>query len=80
MNGSSKMQTADDRLLIDWASRSNAPDKPDEAVAKVRQAMSSKQPTAHGYSTIGMIYGKRGRAEKRWRRSRRPRRWTRTSR
>jgi superkiller protein 3 len=56
------MQKPDDRLLIDWAFALDCTQKPDEAVAKVRQAM-EKQPTAHGYSVIGMIYGKRGRVD-----------------
>lgn len=58
----SKMEKPDERLLIDWALALECAEKPDEAVAKIRAAM-QQQPSAHGYSTIGMIYGKRGRAE-----------------
>lgn len=56
------MQKPDDRLLIDWAHALDCAEKPDEAAAKVRQAMQT-QPSALGYSTIGMIYGKRGRVD-----------------
>jgi protein O-mannosyl-transferase len=57
-----QMETPDDRLLIDWAFALECDQKPDEAVAKVRQAMQT-QPSAHGFAVIGMIYGKRGRVD-----------------
>lgn len=57
-----KLETPDDRLLIDWALALDCAERPDEAAEKVRQAMRT-HPSAHGYSTIGMIYGKRGRAD-----------------
>ena len=62
MSGSRKLQKPDDRLLIDWAYALECAGKPDEAVAKVREAIKT-QPSAHGYAVIGMIYGKQGRAE-----------------
>lgn len=55
-----KMETPDERLLFDWAFALECAGKPDQAVAKVKEAMKG-QPTAHAYSTIGMIYGKRNR-------------------
>jgi protein O-mannosyl-transferase len=58
----SRMQKPDDRLLIDWAYALECAGKPDEAVAKVREAIKT-QPSAHSYAVIGMIYGKQGRAE-----------------
>jgi tetratricopeptide (TPR) repeat protein len=58
----SKLQAPDDRLLIDWALALDCVNRPDEAVTKIREAMAAR-PTAHGYSQIGMIYGKRGRTD-----------------
>jgi tetratricopeptide (TPR) repeat protein len=58
------LQAPDDRLLIDWAYALECVGKADEAVAKIRQAMENHGlSAAHGYSAIGMIYGKRGRAD-----------------
>ena len=60
----STLQAADDRLLIDWAYALECVGKVDEAVVKVRQAVEKHNlPAAHGYAAIGMIYGKRGRAD-----------------
>jgi protein O-mannosyl-transferase len=58
----SQMQSPDDRLLIDWAYALECAGKPDEAIAKMREAI-KVQPSAHAYAVIGMIYGKHGRAE-----------------
>jgi tetratricopeptide (TPR) repeat protein len=57
------MQNPDDRLLIDWALALDCVDKPDQAVAKVHEAMKQQGPSAHAYAVIGMVYGKRGRAD-----------------
>ena len=57
-----KLQVPDERLLIDWAYALECDQKPDEAVAKLRDTIKAA-PSAHAYSVIGMIYGKRGRAE-----------------
>ncbi|HYP07928.1 MAG TPA: tetratricopeptide repeat protein [Bryobacteraceae bacterium] len=57
----SKMDKIDERLLIDWALALECANRVDEAAAKIRQAMQA-QPTAHGYSQLGMIYGKHARA------------------
>jgi tetratricopeptide (TPR) repeat protein len=59
----SRMQNPDDRLFIDWALALDCVNKPDEAVAKVHEAMKQQGPSAHAYSVIGMVYGKRGRAD-----------------
>jgi tetratricopeptide (TPR) repeat protein len=58
----SKMGSPDDRLLIDWALALDCVNRPDEAVAKLREVIQS-QPTAHAYALMGMVYGKRGRAD-----------------
>lgn len=50
----------DERLYIDWALALDCADKPDEAVAKLRQAVAIR-PSALAWAQIGMIYGKRGR-------------------
>jgi protein O-mannosyl-transferase len=47
-------------LLVDWALAYDACNRPDEAIAKLRQA-AIQDPTAHVYSQIGMIYAKRSR-------------------
>lgn len=57
-----RLEKPDDRLLIDWALALDCLEKPDEAVAKIREAMKT-QPSAHGYSVIGMIFGRRGRMD-----------------
>jgi protein O-mannosyl-transferase len=57
-----RLQTPDDRLLVDWALALDCLNKPDEAVAKLRQA-AAIAPTALTYAQIGMIYGKRDRFE-----------------
>jgi tetratricopeptide (TPR) repeat protein len=57
-----RMEKPDDRLLLDWALALECAEKPDEAVGKIREAL-QQQPSAHGYSMIGMIYGKRGRVD-----------------
>jgi protein O-mannosyl-transferase len=58
----SQMQSPDDRLLIDWAYALECAGKPDEAIARMREAI-KVQPSAHAYAVMGMIYGKHGRAE-----------------
>jgi tetratricopeptide (TPR) repeat protein len=47
-------------LLVDWAIAYDCLERPEEAVAKLRQA-AAISPTAHVYSQIGMIYAKRAR-------------------
>jgi tetratricopeptide (TPR) repeat protein len=54
------LQPPDDRLLIDWALALDCENKPDEAVAKLRQAIGVNR-SALAYAQIGMVYGKRGR-------------------
>jgi tetratricopeptide (TPR) repeat protein len=56
------LQKPDDRLLVDWALALDCLNKPDEAVAKLRQA-AAHAPSALIYAQIGMIYGKRDRFE-----------------
>jgi tetratricopeptide (TPR) repeat protein len=56
------LQKPDDRLLVDWALALDCLDKPDEAVAKLREA-ATLAPSALIQAQIGMIYGKRNRQE-----------------
>ena len=56
------LQKPDDRLLVDWALALDCVDKPDQAVAKLRQA-AALAPSALIHAQIGMVYGKRGRNE-----------------
>jgi Flp pilus assembly protein TadD len=58
----SRLGPVDDQLLIDWALALDCANRPDEAVAKLRQALQFR-PSAHVYSQIGMIYAKRGRTQ-----------------
>ena len=58
----SKMRPTDDTLLIDWALALECLNRTDDAVAKLRDAIKIN-PTAHAYALIGMVYGKRGRAD-----------------
>jgi tetratricopeptide (TPR) repeat protein len=58
-----QLQKPDERLLIDWALALDCAGKPDEAVAKLRQAAALPPPSALVHAQIGMIYGKSGRAE-----------------
>jgi protein O-mannosyl-transferase len=58
----SQLGPVDDQLLIDWALALDCANRPDEAVAKLRQALQFR-PSAHVYSQIGMIYAKRGRTQ-----------------
>ena len=62
MSRLARLQKPDDRLLIDWAYALDCAGEPDQAVAKVREAIKT-QPSAHSYAVIGMIYGKQGRAQ-----------------
>ena len=58
------LQKPDDRLLLDWAYALDCAEKPNEAVAKIREAIDKYNlAPAHGHSAIGMIYGKRGRVD-----------------
>jgi tetratricopeptide (TPR) repeat protein len=56
---SAEIEPGDDRLYTDWGLAYDCLNQPDEAVAKIRRALSLK-PTAHGYSQLGMIFGKNG--------------------
>ncbi|HYO84451.1 MAG TPA: hypothetical protein VES20_23820 [Bryobacteraceae bacterium] len=57
-----KLQKPDERLLVDWALALECLNRPDDAVAKLRDA-AKIAPTALVYAQIGMIYGKRNRQE-----------------
>src|SRR5450432_1172954 len=46
-------------MLVNWALACDALNQPENAIAKLRQA-ASLDATAHVYSQIGMVYGKRG--------------------
>jgi tetratricopeptide (TPR) repeat protein len=48
----------DYNLLLDWALAYDGLNQPGNALAKLRQA-AAMEPTAHVYSQIGMVYGKR---------------------
>jgi tetratricopeptide (TPR) repeat protein len=52
------LKPPDYNLLVDWALAYDCLNQPDVALAKLRQA-AALEPTAHVYSQIGMIYGKR---------------------
>jgi tetratricopeptide (TPR) repeat protein len=54
-----QLDSKDDRLFIDWGLAYDCLNRPDQALAKFRQAAALK-PSAHAYSQIGMIYGKQG--------------------
>lgn len=56
---SAHLDPRDDRLFTDWGLAYDCLNQPDQAVAKIRQALRLK-PTAHGYSQLGMIFGKNG--------------------
>jgi tetratricopeptide (TPR) repeat protein len=53
-----KLRAPDYDLLVDWALALDCLNQTDAALAKLRQAAELEQ-TAHVYSQIGMIYGKR---------------------
>jgi tetratricopeptide (TPR) repeat protein len=52
------LERPDYNLLVDWALAYDCLNQPDVALAKLRQA-AALESTAHVYSQIGMIYGKR---------------------
>ena len=54
-----QLEPPDDSLLVDWGLAYDCLHKPDEALAKLRQA-AALHPNAHIYSQIGMVYGKQG--------------------
>ena len=56
---SAQLDPRDDRLFTDWGLAYDCVNQPDQAVAKIRHALNLK-PTAHGYSQLGMIFGKNG--------------------
>jgi tetratricopeptide (TPR) repeat protein len=56
------LQKPDERLYIDWALALDCENKPDEAIAKLRQAIAIR-PSALAWATIGMVLGKRGRSD-----------------
>jgi len=53
----SKLGKPDYRLLVDWALAEDCLSRPEQAVAKLRQAAGLER-TAYVYSLIGMMYGK----------------------
>ena len=55
---STKLRAPDYDLLIDWGLAYDCLNQTDAALAKLRQAAALEQ-TAHVYSQIGMVYGKR---------------------
>jgi protein O-mannosyl-transferase len=58
----SQLGPVDEHLLIDWALALDCAGLADESVAKLQQALKFGA-TAHIYSQIGMVYGKRGRTQ-----------------
>ena len=56
---SAELDPMDDRVFTDWGLDYDCLNDLDQAVAKIRHALSLK-PTAHGYSQLGMIFGKNG--------------------
>jgi tetratricopeptide (TPR) repeat protein len=55
---STRLRAPDYDLLVDWALALDCLNQSDAALAKLRQAAALEQ-TAHVYSQIGMVYGKR---------------------
>jgi protein O-mannosyl-transferase len=55
-----QIKQPDYNLLVDWGLAYDMMNRPDEAIAKLRQA-AAIEPTAHIYSQIGMVYAKRQR-------------------
>lgn len=53
-----QLETPDYNLLVNWGLAYDCLSQPDNALARLRQA-AALEPTAHVYSQIGMIYGKR---------------------
>ena len=68
----------DYNLLVDWALAYDCLNQPDVALAKLRQA-AALEPTAHVYSQIGMIYGKRAQWAEAMEALGRPKSWIRIS-
>ena len=58
----SKMRKSDDALLIDWALALECLNRTEDAIAKLREAARISS-TAHVHALMGMVYGKRGRAD-----------------
>ncbi len=54
-----KLETPDQSLLVDWALAEDCALKTDSAILRLKQA-AQMNPTAHVYSLIGMMYGKKG--------------------
>jgi len=57
---SADLSPTDDTLFIDWGLAYDCLNQPEQAIEKLEHAASLK-PTAHVYSQIGMVYGKRRR-------------------
>jgi tetratricopeptide (TPR) repeat protein len=53
-----QLETPDYNLLVNWGLTYDCLNQTDNALARLRQA-AALEPTAHVYSQIGMIYGKR---------------------
>ncbi len=56
---SAELDPRDDRLFTDWGLAYDCLNQTDQAVAKIRHALALR-PSAHGYSQLGMIFGKNG--------------------
>ena len=56
---SAELETPEYSMLLNWALAYDGLNQPDQALAKLREA-AALDPTAHVYSQIGMVYGKRG--------------------
>ncbi len=54
-----KLQPPDYRLLVDWALAYDCDGRPEEALARLREAIALER-NAHAYALIGMVEGKRG--------------------
>lgn len=55
-----QLQAPDYRLLVDWALALDCAGRPEEAIARLRQAL-AMEPHGHGWALLGMLYGKQGR-------------------
>lgn len=58
----SELSKPDARLLVNWALALDCAGSPEEALERLRQA-AALEPTAHVFSLLGMIQGKRGERE-----------------
>lgn len=57
-----QLQPPDYRLLVDWALALDCNNQPEEALARLRQAIAAER-SSHAFALVGMVEGKRGNRE-----------------